>query len=134
MSRLSGEYITLHWGGREFGSFGVEDIFEQRLIQALANMVKFHLDWTAEVNPEALGCWKREDYKATGAASKEPDGTTHALGLAKAPLGDYEPVFEVLVNGGVLTQINHFMPPDLASGKRQITEDDIQAAIKELYG
>jgi hypothetical protein len=43
-------------GGREFGSFGAEDIFEPRLTQALADMVKFHLDWTAEVNPKGLGC------------------------------------------------------------------------------
>jgi hypothetical protein len=55
--------------------------------------------------------------------------------LAKAPLGDYEPVFEVLLErGGILRQIDYFLPPDLASGNRQITEEDIQAAIKELYG
>jgi len=131
---MSGRYITLKWGGKEFGSFEVEDFSSERLAQALIGMVDFHIEWIEKVDGPLEN---KHDYYSASETGFRPSGTPLVAGVVvHRPTGDKVSIFEVLKHSEsakeYLEFCSKYLPPNLASGQRKITAADIDAAVEQL--
>ncbi len=142
------EVVTLKWGGKEFGDFGVEDLAGEDLGTALLAVAEFHLDWSgqeglippdvkeqlfAEVDPYPLdngeymggaklphNWWTRRTRNSYIAHISK--GRQAVVGVT---VSGYEPRLNI-------QQVNYAMPPSLVSGRGKITASMIELAAREL--